>query len=342
MTGRVTAAALLFSALCVTRNGHPAQASTAPRGTPGPPSASTTCTLRGVSEPRINADIEDAQGKVVARFSGAPTPLLVSDFPVEARGRVRVETGTGAGGFRIRGFMPVADLPLFTAADVPVIAEHVWIASGRSVNFVSSAPGRLRIEKRTTHQISQTFTAWATCNSLALAASSGTGANPGNARGYVLKKQNLEIFDQPAGNSLLNLTRAPDADSVLFFSSEQRTDWVSISYHGDVVIQAWARARDLVALAPGEAIDQLAPRSMQRSPARLAIQGEPRIVKPVRDVPLRAAARETDTPIGVVEPGAETYVLDVVAGWASVMPKALNVVPGPEGQFWVKTSDLGI
>ena len=74
----------------------------------------------------------------------------------------------------------------------------------------------------------------------------------------------------------------------------------------------------------------------------MAVQGEPRVVKPVREIPLRANAKESEATIGVVEPGAETFVLDVVAGWASVMPKALNVVPGPEGQFWVKASDLGI
>ena len=280
---------------------------------------------------------------MVARFSGAPTPLLVSDFPLDARGRVRVETGTGAGGFRIRGFLSVNDLPLFTASDVAVVADHIWIAAGRSVSFVASAPGRLRIEKRTVQPLSQAFSAWASCNALALAGSPNVGwSAPGNARGYVLKKQSLDVFEKPAGSLLLSLTRAHDSDGVLFFSNEQRTDWVNVEYHGDVIIQAWARSQDLVALPPGEAIDQLQPRSTQRSPARLAIQGEPRIVKPVREVPLRAAAREADAPIGVVEPGAETYVLDVVAGWASVMPKALNVVPGPEGQFWVKTSDLGI
>jgi hypothetical protein len=341
MMDRVTTIALLLSALFAARNGRPT--ATVPRGMAGPPSASTTCTLRGVAEPRINADIADAQGRVVARFSGAPTPLLVSDFPLDARGRVRVETGTGAGGFRIRGFLPVNDLPLFTASDVSVISNHVWIAAGRSVSFVSSAPGRLRIEKRTTQPLAQTFSAWATCNSLALAAATTATWSPsGNARGYVLKKQSLELFDRPSGSLLLSLTRAHDRDGVLFFSSEQRSDWVNIEYHGEVILQAWARSQDLVALPSGEAIDQLQPRTQQRSPARLAIQGEPRIVKPVREVPLRAVARDAEAPIGVVEPGAETYVLDVVAGWASVMPKALNVVPGPEGQFWVKTSDLGI
>ncbi|MGC4091844.1 MAG: hypothetical protein QM756_28965 [Polyangiaceae bacterium] len=314
-----------------------------PRGTAGPPSASTTCTLRGVSEPRINADIEDGQGHVVARFSGAATPLMVSDFPLDARGKVRVETGTGAGGFRIRGFLAVADLPLYSAVDVPVVVDHLWIAAGRPITFVASAPGRLRIEKRSTQPLAQTFSAWAPCNTLALAGGSLTAFTPaGNARGYVLKKTSLDLFDQPSGSLLTTLSRARDGDGVLFFSSEQRGDWISVEHHSDVVVQAWVRSKDLLALPPGESMDQLMPRTTQRSPARLAIQGEPRIVKPVREVPLRAAARENDAPIGVVEPGAETYVLDVVAGWASVMPKALNVVPGPEGQFWVKTSDLGI
>jgi hypothetical protein len=131
-------------------------------------------------------------------------------------------------------------------------------------------------------------------------------------------------------------------ESVLFFSSERRGDFVSLSYHGEVLIEAWARARDLSALDPGETSDQLAQRGSTRSAPRLAVQGEPRVVKPARDVPLRAAAKESEATIGVVEPGAETFVLDVVAGWASVMPKAMNVLPGPDGQFWVKASDLGI
>ncbi len=343
MIERAAAVALLLAATTASKNGHPAQAATGPRGTAGPPSAVTTCTLRGVTEPRINADIEDAQGHVIARFSGAPTPLVASDFPSDAHGRVRVESGTGAGGFRIRGYLPVVDLPLFTAVDVPVVADHIWIASGRSVSYSASGPGRLRVEKRTELPLAQSFSTWAPCNALALAASPPPGwVPPGGARGYVLKKPSLDVFDQASGTLLLMLTRAKDGDGVLFFSSDHHGEWVNLVYHGEVLIDAWARARDLVALPPGESMDQLAPRTTQRGVARMAIQGEPRIVKPIREVPIRASAKETDPLIGVVEPGAETYVLDVVAGWASVMPKALNVVPGPDRQFWVKTADLGI
>ncbi len=107
-------------------------------------------------------------------------------------------------------------------------------------------------------------------------------------------------------------------------------------------MDAWAKLTDLKALPPGETMDQLAPPVTSRNPARLAVQGEPRSVKTTREVPLRRAAKDGDAPIGVIEIGTETYVLDVIAGWASVMPKALNVIPAESGQFWVKAADLGI
>jgi hypothetical protein len=35
-------------------------------------------------------------------------------------------------------------------------------------------------------------------------------------------------------------------------------------------------------------------------------------------------------------------VLDTVAGWASVLPKALSVAPSGSNQFWVRGKDLGM
>jgi hypothetical protein len=66
------------------------------------------------------------------------------------------------------------------------------------------------------------------------------------------------------------------------------------------------------------------------------------VVKAPREVAIRARASDSDTPIGVIEPEAEAYVLDVVAGWVSVMPKGLEVVPRPDGQFWVRAEELGM
>ena len=88
-------------------------------------------------------------------------------------------------------------------------------------------------------------------------------------------------------------------------------------------------------------MDQLASQPSVRNPARLALPTSPRLVRAPREIPLRAVARDSE-PIGAIEAGAETYVLDVVAGWASVLPKALDVMPLENGRFWVKKEELGI
>ena len=53
-------------------------------------------------------------------------------------------------------------------------------------------------------------------------------------------------------------------------------------------------------------------------------------------------AGDSNPVVGRIEANTETYVLDIVAGWASVLPKSLNVTPHGDYQFWVKASELGI
>src|SRR5690606_38154514 len=61
------------------------------------------CAFEGRAEPRASTPIVDANGRVLARFSGAPTPLAVTQLPTHAGGLARVSTGTGTGSFRVHG-----------------------------------------------------------------------------------------------------------------------------------------------------------------------------------------------------------------------------------------------
>ncbi len=305
----------------------------------------TPCTLRGVTQVAANTPIYGADGQAVARFSGAESALSASSFPADARGRVKVETGTGTGSFRVRGFMNVDEVPVFTAQSVPVVPGHVWIGADQRVTVVGAAPGRLKVQRLVSASLQQTFTTWGPCSAFTLAGKPPSPAPlPARARGYVLQQASLDLYDGgDADNHLVaTLLRAPATDQVLFYATEQRGSWLRVEHHGEVQVDAWAKLADLVALPPGETIDQLLPRATLTSPARLAVQGEPRKVKTTKEVALRRAARDSDAVIGVIEVGTETYVLDVIAGWASVMPKALNVMPPENGQFWVKASDLGL
>jgi hypothetical protein len=66
------------------------------------------------------------------------------------------------------------------------------------------------------------------------------------------------------------------------------------------------------------------------------------VVKTTREIVLRADARDSARIIGRIETDTETYVLDVVVGWASVLPKSLHVMPVGEQQFWASAKELGI
>jgi hypothetical protein len=117
---------------------------------------------------------------------------------------------------------------------------------------------------------------------------------------------------------------------------------VSLRYDGEVSVTAWAKKSQLFALPEGEMQDQLAPTRVVRSAPKLAIAGSPPLRRASQSVPLRIAASASAPVIGEVESEAEFYVIEVVAGWASVMPRSLSVVPPPNRQFWVETKAIGL
>ena len=308
-------------------------------------SASAGCRVQGSAAPRANAPIEDAQGRLVARFSGAPTVLVADSFPAKPGGRVRVTTGTGRGSFRVEGFTPIREIPLYSTSPIAVSPGHVWIAPGRSLSFLGSARNSIRVEKRVTVPFDQSFRAWAPCTAIAFSPPALAPFTPeGSVRGYVVRRSRLELLGDPRRPdarvvTLLSSSQAPPA---LFLGREQRGEWLRVEHQGELIIDAWARAGDLEALPRGETLDALLPETGLPISARLAVQGEPRVVRAAREVPFRARPADAEPPIGVIEPEAEAFVLDVVEGWVSVMPKALQVVPRPDGQFWVRAEELGM
>jgi len=303
------------------------------------------CELRGTARPPMNAPILGADGRTVARFSGSAVELSVLELSRTPPLRARIETGTGRGSFRVRGFIDAALLPVFGARDLPVVPGHVFLSAYRRLTIVGAEHDRVKVERQLSPPFEQTLSTWAACSSLELAEKTPPGYTPaGDARGYVLRRPSLELFAiGPGERRMVSLLRkAPEADAVLFFASETRDGFIHLAHRSDVVVDAWARSADLEVLPQGETMDQLAASSMQRSQPRLAVEGEPRSVRALREVPLRSAASDRAAIIGVIEPDAETYVLDVTAGWASVMPRSLTVFPAENAQFWVKASELGI
>jgi hypothetical protein len=159
-----------------------------------------------------------------------------------------------------------------------------------------------------------------------------------------MKAPQLDLYEEvpPTGAPFATLQRSQLVDSVRFIGSEPRGGFIRIQYQGEISVDAWAKASELTALPRGETSD-VAPSSYTlSSPPQLALAQAPRVVKTTRELALRIAARESDAPIGVIEPETEVYVMDTVASWAKVLPKSLHILPIDELSFWVKSSDLGL
>jgi hypothetical protein len=306
-----------------------------------PAHADESCTLRGEPVLPANLPIFDAPsgGVEIGHFTGAKAALSISTFPEASGGRAGVETS----GFRIKGFVRVRDLPVYAARPVPVYAGHVWISEGRRVSVIGGGPGRLHAEKTLVSPISGYFHGWAPCDAFTLGERVPSGwTPPGGARGYVLARERVNLYSAARGDVVTTIERASGGPPVLLWSMDREASWVHVEHHGDVTLDAWAKAEDVSPLPPGETMDQLAPSASVPGTPRIQVQGPSKIVRVGGAVSIRGAASDAASVIGSVEAGVEVMVLDTVAGWASVVPKGLAVMPSGPNQFWVKVRDLGL
>jgi len=286
--------------------------------------------------------IEAPDGHAIGRFSGGEVAVSVSELTVGTAPRAHVHTGAGSASFRVSGWVKAGQLPVVTTRAVEVIAQHVWIAERTLVSIRGVSGDRLQIEHAAWSPLDGAFKAFTTCAALALeTAAKPAWSPPGDARAYALRGASLDLYDMPQGNAVGVLRKATDQRAVLFFSREQRLGFVHLERRADIVVDAWVTERDVTALPRGETLDEPG-NPVRESVARLALPGEPRVVTTSREVPLRASASDGDPSIGTIAPNTETYVVEVTAGWVSVLPKTLDVLPSEGRHFWVKRSDLSL
>jgi hypothetical protein len=328
--------ALLCATLAAVVSGH---------GEARPPEPAPSCGQRGRVIFEANSTLSDSSGHPIARFSGGESALTLLAPPSEGRDVAKIETGTGRGSFRLQGFVKASELRIYTAQAVPIVNGHVWFAPGTRVIAAGSTAAKVRVEKSVTTSFNQLFSTAADCSALTFAPPPPPAfAVPGSSRVFLMKGATLELYGSvpPTGAALLTLQRAPQLESVRFYSNEQRGGFVHVQYRGDVNIDAWAKAEELTPLPRGETIDTPPASYTLSSPPQLQLPEPPRVVKTSRELPLRNVAKESEPAIGVIEVDTEVFVMDTVASWSKVLPKSLHVLPFGEQSFWVKTADLGL
>jgi hypothetical protein len=306
------------------------------------PAATSGCVLKGTFPVQKGTTIHDAAsgGRAIATFTGAPQAISLSEIPPDPiAGRARISTSNGPASLRIDGWTSPSSIAVFTMRDVPVVPGHVWIADAQRVKLVAAASGSLTAELAIPGTSNQTARGAAPCDAWTLRPGTPTPMEvPGNGRGYLTKGTTIELFDAPRGSVVFTL-RVLDGTAQLFWSNESRPGWVHVKTRGSLVIDAWARPRDLEPLKKGEMMDQFVPPTTSAAGVSLKLDGAPKLIQAPRDIPVRAKREDKDPPIGMLEAGAEVYVIETMLGWTNVLPKSLGVTPAGSLGFWIPAAE---
>ncbi|XXX78805.1 hypothetical protein WMF30_08510 [Sorangium sp. So ce134] len=311
-------------------------------GAAAPAVTGPTCKLKGTAPVSKGARLYDAPsgGRTIANFTGALVPMTLSAIPADpSASRARLSTSDSGPALRLDGYVAPSDVTVYTTRDIPVIQGHIWISSAQKVKLVAATGDSLRAELSISGSEGQTAKASASCDAFSLQRGVPVKMEvPGSARGYLMKTSTIELFDRPNGDVIFTL-KMLEGTAQLFWSTEAKNGFVHLMSRGDLTVDAWGRLKDLEPLKKGEMMDQYIPPTTAVAGAQLALDKAPPIVKATRAIPVRARRDVKEKPVGEIEAGAEIYLLETVAGWTNVLPKALGMTPPDEGGFWIPASE---
>jgi hypothetical protein len=271
----------------------------------------------------------------LARFTGRELTLKVT---VPGDRRLEIETGDGRDGARVRGYLDPSAVELVTRRALTVVPSQIWIEPGQRVYVEEATPKGLRVDAVITSPFEARFSAWSGCDSVAPGHPSPVRRQVGAGTPYLARVPSLVLYGAPSPSAGPVATLKPSRAFVLW-GSERFRDFLRVSYSGAVRIDAWARAGDLVPVEPGSIPpESVEPRTLESVEAGPATPPGTRFVTTARAVTFFDAV--DGTVIGSFEPATRLTVLRIVGSSASVLPIPPELLPLPNQEFWVASSDL--
>jgi len=332
--------ATLLTALSLAR---PALADDAPPSAVGAAPSAPRCSLRGEQPIAKGTALYDAPtgGRAIARFTGARAPLTLTGLPADPTTgeRAAVRTSATGGAVRLEGYVDPSVIAVFTTRDLVVEPGHLWITGSQKVRVLRAASTELRVERTLLGTDQQTVTTTAPCDAFALAPPPPVGRDaPARARGHSTRGQSLALLDKPGGTPFFSM-RLVDGTAQVFWTTELRGGYAHIESRFDVAIDGWAALKDLEPIRPAEVMTRSTPPVASMVGAQITLPEPPPVRRVVRESPL-FAAREGERAIGVVESGAEVFVVSESNGWGEILPASLYVEAPETDGFWVKLDAL--
>lgn len=301
------------------------------------------CLIKGTYPPPKGTKLFDQStgGDIVASLSGAYLPMTLSEIPFDPSSvRARLATSMGGSNVRVEGYVSLSDWPLFTATDISVQGATIWISAAQKVKFVRATANSITVEMPVGGTLKQLVRATAPCDAFSLAKGTPQPLEfPKQGRSYMTKKQKVELYEEPNGAMVFTLNMM-EGTGQLFWGEKVKQGFVHVISRNDLTIDAWIPLKDLEPLKKGEMMDQYTPQVAPVSANTLTFDKPPPIAKATQPIPLRAKRDENAKTIGVIETGAEFYVLETVTSWTNIMPKNLGVIPPDDGGFWIPSSEV--
>ncbi len=300
------------------------------------------CTLSDSAVLPAGNALLDSDGHPLARFGGQQVRMTASNLPKQARGLVTVRIG-GSKDFQLDGFLRGTSLPLYTSRRLAVREGHVWLEAERPVRFAGVASDKLRVTY-STKEFRDPITLSAPCDGLKMN-STPTGVEPyvsPAGTGYVLQSDRLRLFADPTAKApLIDLGRGGPG-ALFFWSQGEQGTRHHVTRTRDLIFDGWVASDELQALPPGEMADEAPSSPVENPSSRFAAPKDATLVRALRTVEVRGRANVRAPVLGRLLPGSESYVVDIVAGWASVLPRSMAIVPTEGNQFWVRAEELGL
>jgi hypothetical protein len=318
------------------------RAEDAPAAPPKGPAKPLSCQVSGETPVAADAMVYDrgSGGYAIAKLTGAKLPITVTHVPNPSNGRIGISTSTGDNALRIDGWVDKSTVRFFAVRDLELVANSVWITKGQELKVTGATSTDFMVEHKVIGSNEPALSTNVPCDGATLIWAPPDPADPpAKARNYQMKSDVLELFDGPRGALVYTLKLDENARKV-FWSTEQRGNFVRVMSRSDITIDAWAKASELTALRHAELFDHSAVAPRPFPERKLEVQDPPAVVVVDKEMPIHMKPGNSPTPIGWAEVGARIYPMERSGDWTNIMPESLGVLPPEGGGFWVRTAGL--
>ncbi|MBN4059229.1 hypothetical protein JYT22_01095, partial [Endomicrobium sp. AH-315-J14] len=245
-----------------------------------PPDVRASCELSGTVPARAGTPIyDDAKGgEIIATFTGAEVPLIVSHFPADtSKGRVHVKTSGGNGHMAVRGWTAANAVMYYGAREVSVGGgTNVWISSSQELQIVGAKGGEFFVAHKVMGS-SKVVRGTVPCDGVVLVPPRIEPTEvPPRARGYKMKKSILELYNRPRGELIYTMRPSPGAQPT-FWSTESRAGYVHLVTATDLTIDGWASWREVTLMRRSEFVPPQVPAPRRLDAKKLGIPEPPPI-----------------------------------------------------------------